>query len=309
MALDLPRITAAAVRLLDEHGLAALSTRKLAAELGVRSATLYWHVRDKDELLDLVAEAICAEAFDIDDTLPWRDQLATGLRQFRTLLRTHRDAAQLLRLRPPRGPHRLGHIETTTRILLTAGFTPTDTAAISVLLADHVLASAAEDDRRAGAAPRAELIGSPTGLTGPATEPTGPPANPTATHAGQSGSPADPPTAPADPPTASAEQSASPADSTGPAAEPSGPPADPTAAPAERNASPAGPTGPAAEPTGPPAGLAASTAGPTGLPADFPHLRRVAPAYRDLTGEALFELGVEVLLDGLAAKLAKTSSA
>ncbi|MGO1056021.1 TetR family transcriptional regulator [Crossiella sp. CA198] len=157
MALDLPRITAAAVRLLDEHGLAALSTRTLAAELGVRAATLYWHVRDKDELLGLDAEAICAEAFDIDESQPWRDQLATGLRQFRALPRTHRDAAQLLRLRPPRGPRRLGHIETTTRILLTAGFTPADTAAISVLLADHLLASAVEDDRRAGAAPHAEL--------------------------------------------------------------------------------------------------------------------------------------------------------
>jgi TetR/AcrR family tetracycline transcriptional repressor len=32
-----------------------------------------------------VAEAICAEAFDIDDMLPWREQLAAGLRQFRTL--------------------------------------------------------------------------------------------------------------------------------------------------------------------------------------------------------------------------------
>lgn len=199
MALDLPRITAAAVRLLDEHGLAGLSTRKLAAELGVSSPTLYWHVRNKDELLDLVAEAICAEAFDIDESLPWREQLATGLRQFRALLRAHRDAALLLRSRPPRGPHRLGHIETTTRILLGAGFSAADTAAISVLLADHVLASAAEDDRRAGAAPRAGL---------------------------------------------------------------------------------------------------------TELPAEFPHLRQVAPAYRELTGEALFELGVEVLLDGLAARLA-----
>ncbi|WHT22028.1 TetR/AcrR family transcriptional regulator C-terminal domain-containing protein [Crossiella sp. CA-258035] len=201
MAIDLPQITAAAVRLLDEHGLAGLSTRKLAAELGVQSPTLYWHVRNKDELLDLVAEAICAEAFDIDESLPWREQLATGLRQFRTLLRSHRDAAQLLRARPPRGPHRLGHIETTTRILLDAGFSPADTAAISVLLADHVLASAAEDDRRAGTAPRAGLS--------------------------------------------------------------------------------------------PPEG--------------FPHLARVAPAYRELTGEALFELGVQVLLDGLAARLSGTA--
>lgn len=138
--LTLDVITRAAVELLDEAGLADLSTRRLAAKLGVQSPTLYWHVKNKAELLDLVAEAICADAFDIDATTSWRDQLASGLRQFRTLLTGHRDAAALLRARPP-GPARLGHIETTVGILLDAGFSPDDAAAISRLLAAHVLDS------------------------------------------------------------------------------------------------------------------------------------------------------------------------
>ncbi|EMD27023.1 TetR/AcrR family transcriptional regulator C-terminal domain-containing protein [Amycolatopsis azurea] len=140
-SLDLAKITEAAVELLDETGLAELSTRRLAAKLGVSSPTLYWHVKDKAELLDLVAEAICADAFEIDRDLPWREQLASGLRQFRALLLRHRDAAALLRERPPTGPHRLGHIETTARILLEAGFSEEDTAGISRLLTAHVLAS------------------------------------------------------------------------------------------------------------------------------------------------------------------------
>src|SRR4051812_27238527 len=107
MALDPARITEAAVALLDEAGLDGLSTRRLAARLGIASPSLYWHVRDKESLLDLVAEAICADAFTIDPALPWRDQLATGMRQFRAMLLAHRDAARLLRDRPPRGPHRL----------------------------------------------------------------------------------------------------------------------------------------------------------------------------------------------------------
>ena len=77
--LDRNRIVGAAVALLDEVGLAGLSTRRLATALGVQSATLYWHVRNKDELLDLVAEALCADAFTIDPALPWPDQLASGL--------------------------------------------------------------------------------------------------------------------------------------------------------------------------------------------------------------------------------------
>jgi len=145
--LDIQRITDVAVELLDEVGLAELSTRRLAAKLGVQSPTLYWHVKNKAELLDLVAEAICADAFDIDATLPWREQLASGLRQFRDLLLSHRDAATLLRERPPSGPHRLGHVETTVRILLDAGFTENEAAGISRLLAAHVLTSAQEATR------------------------------------------------------------------------------------------------------------------------------------------------------------------
>ncbi|KDN16124.1 TetR/AcrR family transcriptional regulator C-terminal domain-containing protein [Amycolatopsis rifamycinica] len=141
MPLDRRQITEAALALLDEVGLAELSTRRLAARLGVSSPTLYWHIKDKAQLLDLLAEAVCADAFDIDATKPWRNQLEEGLRQFRALLLKHRDAATLLRERPP-GPNRLAHIETTVRILRGAGFTPEDTAGIARLLTAHVLASA-----------------------------------------------------------------------------------------------------------------------------------------------------------------------
>ncbi|RSD19202.1 TetR family transcriptional regulator [Amycolatopsis eburnea] len=138
--LDRRQITEAALALLDEVGLADLSTRRLAARLGVSSPTLYWHVKDKAQLLDMLAEAICEDAFEIDETQDWRGQLAQGLHQFRTLLLEHRDAATLLRDRLP-GPNRLAHIETTCGILLDAGFTPEDTAGIARLLTAHVLAS------------------------------------------------------------------------------------------------------------------------------------------------------------------------
>ncbi|WP_370949948.1 TetR/AcrR family transcriptional regulator C-terminal domain-containing protein [Amycolatopsis sp. cg5] len=143
--LDQHQITQAAVELLDEAGLTELTTRRLATKLGVQSPTLYWHVKNKDELLDLVAEAICADAFTIDETLPWCAQLASGLRQFRALLRTHRDAAALLRERPPTGPHRRAHVETTHRILRDAGFTEHDTQGIARLLAAHMLNTTADD--------------------------------------------------------------------------------------------------------------------------------------------------------------------
>jgi TetR/AcrR family tetracycline transcriptional repressor len=143
--LNLEVITSAAVALLDEVGLAELSTRRLAAKLGVQSPTLYWHVQNKAELLDLVAEAVCANTVDVDATTPWRDQLAGGLRQFRALLLAHRDTAALLRERPP-GPARLGHIDATTAALLDAGCDPTEAPGIARLLFAHVLDSTAEPD-------------------------------------------------------------------------------------------------------------------------------------------------------------------
>jgi TetR/AcrR family tetracycline transcriptional repressor len=46
------------LRLLDEVGLDGLSVRRLAAELGVRSPALYWHIKTKQELLEGMAAAI-----------------------------------------------------------------------------------------------------------------------------------------------------------------------------------------------------------------------------------------------------------
>jgi len=143
--LNLEVITRAAVTLLDQVGLAELSTRRLAAKLGVQSPTLYWHVKNKAELLDLVAEAICADAFDIDATLGWRDRLTSALRQFHTMHAAHRDTAALLRERPP-GPARLEQLDTIISTLVDAGLSPTDAAACARLLTAHVLDSVLDSD-------------------------------------------------------------------------------------------------------------------------------------------------------------------
>ncbi|MEV6830263.1 TetR/AcrR family transcriptional regulator C-terminal domain-containing protein [Amycolatopsis sp. NPDC051102] len=167
MPLDRRQITDAALALLDEVGLAELSTRRLAARLGVSSPTLYWHVKDKAQLLDLLAEAVCEGAFEIDETQDWRRQLEQGLHQFRAMLLKHRDAATLLRERPP-GPNRLAHIERTAGILLEAGFTPEDTAGIARLLTAHILASVerpGKPDPEAAKAFRETLKGYPNART------------------------------------------------------------------------------------------------------------------------------------------------
>jgi len=64
----------AALALLDEVGLEAITTRKLAQKLGVESATLYWHFRNKASLLEEMAATVLARHHSLplaEDTAEW----------------------------------------------------------------------------------------------------------------------------------------------------------------------------------------------------------------------------------------------
>jgi TetR/AcrR family tetracycline transcriptional repressor len=149
--LTLDQLVQAAIALLDERGLDGLTTRGLAARLGVQSPALYWYVRDKGELLDLVADAICAPALEPAAALTgdagWREQAAAGLRAYRAVLRSHRDAPRLLAERPPAGPIRRRLADTAVGLVLQAGFPEADAALIALLLGDYVISIVSEETR------------------------------------------------------------------------------------------------------------------------------------------------------------------
>ncbi|PZS39691.1 MAG: hypothetical protein DLM62_06920, partial [Pseudonocardiales bacterium] len=99
MTLNQDGVVRAAVHLLDDVGLEGLTLRRLAADLGVSAPTLYWHVKDKRTLLDLVAEAIMAPhrtAVRPAHGQPWWEWLSeSAWAQYRALV-GHRDAALVL---------------------------------------------------------------------------------------------------------------------------------------------------------------------------------------------------------------------
>ena len=99
-------IVDAALVLLDREGIAGLSMRRLAKELDVGAASLYWHVGDKEELLGLLLDRIVGET-EVPDPDPenWREQVKELARDNRRLLQSHRDAAQISLGRIPIGPH------------------------------------------------------------------------------------------------------------------------------------------------------------------------------------------------------------
>lgn len=118
-----------ALLLLNEAGIDGVTTRKLAERLGVKSASLYWHFKDKRDLLDAMAEAMLPPR---EPPLgDWRDWLAQQARGFRKDLLANRDGARVhVGTRPQSEDYPLDEEE--VRFLCDAGFTPTN--AIRVLI-------------------------------------------------------------------------------------------------------------------------------------------------------------------------------
>jgi TetR/AcrR family tetracycline transcriptional repressor len=98
--LDRQRIIAEAVALLDAEGLDGVTTRKLAARLGVQSPTLYWHLPNKAALVTAIAEAILGEQFgEMSPPEPderWQDWLIGLAERLRCALLAHPDGARII---------------------------------------------------------------------------------------------------------------------------------------------------------------------------------------------------------------------
>ena len=136
-AIDIDRIVKAALELLDQVGLTGLSMRHLAERLGIQAATLYWYIRDKQELLSLLAEAICTEIQAPDPTAPWRTQLELLMKEYRRVLLAHRDAAHVLAATLPAGAYRLRLVDLSLGAVRAAGFEEWEATRAARLLVDY----------------------------------------------------------------------------------------------------------------------------------------------------------------------------
>jgi AcrR family transcriptional regulator len=110
--LDRAMVVRAAIEVADKEGPEAISMRRIAARLGVGTMSLYWHVASKEELLDLVADALIGE-----ESLPerpsgdWCADLRLLARQMRALMHRHPWLAALLHATSRPGPNALAHAE------------------------------------------------------------------------------------------------------------------------------------------------------------------------------------------------------
>lgn len=163
--IDRAQIVAEALVLLQQGGLEGVSTRRVAERLGVKSPALYWHVHDKDELLQLVADALCAGMALPQRKLSFRKRLEKIANEYRRVLVTHRDAHRLFAELPPTGPHRMKLYDAAVETFLDAGFPNTEAVAMATFYRHYLLGMITEEVRaRRADAPRALFPASALGI-------------------------------------------------------------------------------------------------------------------------------------------------
>ncbi|MFD5324464.1 TetR/AcrR family transcriptional regulator [Streptomyces sp. NPDC127092] len=144
--LSRDRIVETAGALVDAEGLAALSTRRLAAELGVSGPSLYNHFRTKDEILDAVADGVSAKVdlsmFAPDDSRDWRTALHDWAVSYRAALTDHPNLVPLLAQGPGRRPAGLKVADAVFGAMVRAGWPPAQATRIGALMRYFITGSA-----------------------------------------------------------------------------------------------------------------------------------------------------------------------
>jgi AcrR family transcriptional regulator len=105
------QIVRAAMEIADAEGLQALSMRKVASKLGAGTMSLYRYVTNKDDLLDLMVDAILGEELPDKPSGDWRSELAEMAQRTRRGARRHPWAIRFMLTRPNLGPQALRTIE------------------------------------------------------------------------------------------------------------------------------------------------------------------------------------------------------
>ncbi|MEW9553017.1 TetR/AcrR family transcriptional regulator [Nonomuraea sp. NPDC050783] len=173
-ALTREAIVAAAIAIADAEGLAAVSIRRVATELGARAMTLYSYIERKEDLLALMLDEIAAELrgdelhgdelrgdeLRGDEPVPgdWREALLDIARRERDLVRRHPWRMDLVATRGVAvGPHALRHVERKLAVLARLGAGPAATWRFLAAYTDYMTGFLVREAQER-AAPRREGI-------------------------------------------------------------------------------------------------------------------------------------------------------
>jgi AcrR family transcriptional regulator len=126
--LSRDRVLGAAVKLADDAGIESVTMRKLAGELGVEAMSLYYHVANKEELLDGMVDAIVGEieedcgGFAVPEGVNWKEALRKRILTARAVMLRHRWAPGVLETRTNMSASMVRYFDTLLGIMVEAGF-------------------------------------------------------------------------------------------------------------------------------------------------------------------------------------------
>lgn len=141
------RLVEAALGLVKEEGLEGLSMRALADQLDVKAASLYWHVRDRRELLDMLAEGILDSVRAPRRGTEWRANVLAAASALGRVVSTTRDADRIL-LEVPEALRRSELFRGLVTELQAAGLQPVEATDAALMVTTYVVAgrTSAQDD-------------------------------------------------------------------------------------------------------------------------------------------------------------------
>ena len=141
--LTAAQIIQAAIALLDEEGLDGLNMRALGKRLDAAPTAMYWHVKNKDNLVRLAGDEVWLEIDLPDvDALGWRTAAATMARDLRAMLVRHPWVCQALAGHLQYGPGKSRHDDHSLAVYEAAGFTGVDADRAAATVFTYVLGSA-----------------------------------------------------------------------------------------------------------------------------------------------------------------------
>lgn len=132
-------LAATALELIQEDGLDALTMRTLADRSGVKAASLYWHVRDREELLELVADALLARVPTTNRGADWRESAIALCTATAGRIAAQRDGDRILH-EVPGAIRRSGVYASLTKVIAAGGIDAETAGEVAAMMIGFVVA-------------------------------------------------------------------------------------------------------------------------------------------------------------------------
>ncbi|KYQ86404.1 MULTISPECIES: TetR/AcrR family transcriptional regulator C-terminal domain-containing protein [Thermoactinomyces] len=147
MTITKEAIIQASLDLLNRDGIGNLTMRALAKELNIKAASLYWHIKNKQELYDLIAEHITRDV-SFPESVDHPEEALTAIAlEFRRVLLHTRDAVDIFAQSVPKTPSRIKAIKFVLSALTKLGVSDKNCMTAANLINNYILSFVADEIR------------------------------------------------------------------------------------------------------------------------------------------------------------------